>query len=169
MSWGHLRGAGNMFLEPRQKRDEVGAHYISNCTLPSCSRPLVQTASKLKRPCPARRRSNAGLTLCHCRRRWPNVKPALAQSWLVRWVGRSWIGRVNKAGCFVWPDCRPRLWPNVGLMLAQRLRRWVNINPTLDHRPLFAGLTRGQGVSLVTNTSQMGSLWLLSNREVYWN
>ena len=30
--------------------------------------------------------------------------------------------------------------PNVGLMLARRLRRRTNINPTLDEGLLFAGL-----------------------------
>ena len=31
-------------------------------------------------------------------------------------------------------------WSNVDLMLAQRLRRWPNINPTLDECILFTGL-----------------------------
>ena len=30
-------------------------------------------------------------------------------------------------------------WPNVGLMLAYRLRRWPNNNPTLGQRFVFAG------------------------------
>ena len=30
-------------------------------------------------------------------------------------------------------------WANVGLMLTQRRRRWVNIKPTLAKRILFAG------------------------------
>ena len=31
-------------------------------------------------------------------------------------------------------------WPNVGLMLVQRLRRWANINPTLGERLVSASL-----------------------------
>ena len=30
-------------------------------------------------------------------------------------------------------------WPNVGLILDQRRRRWANISPTLGQRPVFAG------------------------------
>ena len=30
--------------------------------------------------------------------------------------------------------------PNVGLLLAHRLRRWPNINPTLGERLVFAGI-----------------------------
>ena len=32
-----------------------------------------------------------------------------------------------------------RRWPNVGLMLARRRRRWANLSPTLDQRLEFAG------------------------------
>ena len=32
-----------------------------------------------------------------------------------------------------------RRWPNAGLMLAQRRRRWANISPTLGQRLVFAG------------------------------
>ena len=31
-------------------------------------------------------------------------------------------------------------WPNAGLMLVHRLRRWPNINPALGQRLLFAGM-----------------------------
>ena len=31
-------------------------------------------------------------------------------------------------------------WPNAGLMLAHRLRRWANINPALGQRVVFAGV-----------------------------
>ena len=41
------------------------------------------------------------------------------------------------------PSCRPpanmKRWPNVGLLLAQRRRRWTNSKPALDQRLLFAG------------------------------
>ena len=33
-----------------------------------------------------------------------------------------------------------RLWPNVGIMLAHRLRRWSNIMPTVGQRLVFAGI-----------------------------
>ena len=36
-------------------------------------------------------------------------------------------------------------WANAGLMLAHRLRRWPNINPSLAQRVLFAGMERGRG------------------------
>ena len=31
-------------------------------------------------------------------------------------------------------------WPNVGLLLDQRRRRWANNNPTLVQRFMFTGL-----------------------------
>ena len=31
-------------------------------------------------------------------------------------------------------------WPNAGLMLAQRRRRWANISPALGQRVVFAGI-----------------------------
>ena len=34
-----------------------------------------------------------------------------------------------------------RRWPNVGLMLAQRRRRWANIKPTLGERMMFVEYT----------------------------
>ena len=42
------------------------------------------------------------------------------------------------------PEIRPcptntRRWPNVGLMLVQRRRRWANMKPTLGRRHVFAG------------------------------
>ena len=33
-----------------------------------------------------------------------------------------------------------RRWPNVGLLLGQRRRRWANSKPTLGQRLMFAGL-----------------------------
>ena len=33
-----------------------------------------------------------------------------------------------------------RYWPNVGLLLSQRRKRWVNSNPTLDQRFMRAGM-----------------------------
>ena len=30
-------------------------------------------------------------------------------------------------------------WPDAGLMLAHRLRRWPNINPALGERLVFGG------------------------------
>ena len=33
-----------------------------------------------------------------------------------------------------------RRWPNVGLLLAHRLRRWPNSKPALDQRLVFAGM-----------------------------
>ena len=33
-----------------------------------------------------------------------------------------------------------RCWPNVGLLLGKRRIRWANSKPTLDQRPIFAGL-----------------------------
>ena len=33
-----------------------------------------------------------------------------------------------------------RRWPNVGLLLAHRQRRWTSSKPTLGQRILFAGL-----------------------------
>ena len=33
-----------------------------------------------------------------------------------------------------------RRWPNVGLPLAHRLRRWLNSKPTLGQRLMFAGI-----------------------------
>ena len=33
-----------------------------------------------------------------------------------------------------------RHWPNVGLLLGQRRRRWANSNPTLGQRLMFAGI-----------------------------
>ena len=35
------------------------------------------------------------------------------------------------------------VWPNVGLMLAKRFRRWPNISPTLGRRIVFAGVGGG--------------------------
>ena len=32
-----------------------------------------------------------------------------------------------------------RRWPNVGLLLCQRRRRWLNSEPTLGQRFMFAG------------------------------
>ena len=34
-----------------------------------------------------------------------------------------------------------RRWPNVGLLLAHRLRRWPNSKPTLGQRLMLAGIT----------------------------
>ena len=49
--------------------------------------------------------------------------------------------------CFATVDQRSRLyptntrrWPNGGLMLGQRRRRWANISPTLGQRFVFAGI-----------------------------
>ena len=37
-------------------------------------------------------------------------------------------------------------WPNVGLLLGQRRRRWVNSKPTLGQRLMFAGVWLSLGV-----------------------
>ena len=49
-----------------------------------------------------------------------------------------------KCVCASRTRCRPNpantiLSPNAGVMLAHRLRRWVNINPALGERIVFAG------------------------------
>ena len=38
-----------------------------------------------------------------------------------------------------WGDKGMRCWANVGLMLAQRRRRWANIKPASAQRLVFAG------------------------------
>ena len=37
------------------------------------------------------------------------------------------------------PPANTTRWPNAGLMLAHRLRRWANIKPALGQRVVFAG------------------------------
>ena len=46
--------------------------------------------------------------------------------YLIGHYGQSWSSR--------------RYWPNRGIMLAQQLRRWANINPSLCQRLAFAGM-----------------------------
>ena len=41
-----------------------------------------------------------------------------------------------------------RCWPNVGLPLGQRRRRWANSKPALDQRLMFAGLASVHKVTL---------------------
>ena len=38
-----------------------------------------------------------------------------------------------------WDQENTKLWPNIGLMLGHRRRRWPNINPALGQSFLFAG------------------------------
>ena len=73
---------------------------------------------------------------------WANVSdvvPALSQR--LRWsVIRASMCEVS--GLISIHICREAdtsRSPNVGLMLAQRLRRWANINPTLGQRLVFSG------------------------------
>ena len=37
--------------------------------------------------------------------------------------------------------------PSVGLMLDQRMRRWLNIDPTLAKGVVFAGMPAGYGIA----------------------
>ena len=37
--------------------------------------------------------------------------------------------------------------PNIGVMLAQRLRRWPNNKPTLNERPWFAGMWCSESIT----------------------
>ena len=48
----------------------------------------------------------------------------------------------RKSGAYVLSPCptNTRRWPNVRLLLVQRLRLWTNITPTLGRRFLFTGI-----------------------------
>ena len=66
------------------------------------------------------RSPNDGLPLVHLLWRWTNVNPASGERLM---FAVSWQGECTPANT--------RHWTNVGLMLAHRLRRRPNINPTL--------------------------------------
>ena len=53
-----------------------------------------------------------------------------------------------------------RRWPNVGLMLGQRRRRWASISPTVGQRIVFAGLSNND-ISVVTKCTvhKNGRTW----------
>ena len=56
-------------------------------------------------------------------------------------------------------------WPNVGVLLAHRLRRWVNSKPTLTQRLMFAGKVRK-----CSHTSPRSAMGKLSHGQIiYFN
>ena len=84
-------------------------------------------------------------------RRWPSIKPALVQRlvfaasqsvlWVFCAVSLSPI-HFSPALSYRWSNtCH---WPNAGLMLALRLRRWANISPVLGY-PVVLGATLNVG------------------------
>ena len=70
------------------------------------------------------------------RRRWPGIETTLLE--------------IPRGGpCFAmdywrwplggWPPSKQRRWPNVGLIVGERLRRWPNNDPILGQRLVSAG------------------------------
>ena len=63
----------------------------------------------------------------------------------LQYVIRLKNGSLNPGSAISWesrltfPQANTSHWPNVGLMLVQRRRRWTNINPTLGQYLVFAG------------------------------
>ena len=95
-------------------------------------------------------------TFTHCRVKVGPPSPTLAQRWVdigLMLLGRMLVSCAEKkqsgekdtegggGGVSALP-ANTRRQPNVGLMLAHRLRRWPNINSTLGQRVVFAGLER---------------------------
>ena len=79
-----------------------------------------------------------------CRQRWAQIAlPLSAQSVeSVLWVSLPVISLRRFLSC---RRSNTRRWPNAGLMLAHRLRRWSNISPVLGYRVVFgATLNVGQ-------------------------
>ena len=62
----------------------------------------------------------------HCRRQWPNIKPALAQSLVSAWV----------------PTAVAQQTGVVGLMLAHFPRRWPSFRPTMGLKIALSGVAK---------------------------
>ena len=69
--------------------------------------------------------------------RWPSNNQTLGQR---KWFGPALYKWYTNVLCLL-GQCptHTKHWTNVGLMLAQRLRRWPNIKPTLVYWLMFAG------------------------------
>ena len=94
------------------------------------------------------------LMLGQRRRRWANIKISLFQlvvfagimwwQWVMCWALAQQWPSIGWMCCVSWLQCpvtaNTRHWTNVGLMLTQRLRRWVYIKPTLGQRLAFSGI-----------------------------
>ena len=86
---------------------------------------------------------------------WPtvcDVCPALAQlaaQFLNCDAGQTLSQHCINVSCFLGrPKYHPAItgrWPNAGLMLGQRRRRWLSINPALGQRLMFYGLLKQMG------------------------
>ena len=75
-------------------------------------------------------------------RRWLNMNPILGQC-IVLWAWKANTEVIIRLILWNINSEETRRPPNVGFMLAQRLRRWASIKPTLDGRLLSVGCTRG--------------------------
>ena len=65
----------------------------------------------------------------HHLRRWPNIRPTLAECVV---LNHDTAKRDYPANI--------RHWANAGLLVGQRRRRWANSKPTLAQRLMFAGI-----------------------------
>ena len=80
---------------------------------------------------------SAGSMLGQCHAWWPAIAPELVKDVTSVWSSRpdfSYDLFSNPA-----EGANTSLWNHVALMLAQRLRRWANINPTLVQRLVISG------------------------------
>ena len=46
-------------------------------------------------------------------------------------------------------------WPNVGLLLGQRRRRWPNCKPALDERLMFVGIINAVHIIIIQSTTKI--------------
>ena len=61
-------------------------------------------------------------------------------------------------------------WPNAGLMLAQRSRRWANINPALGQRLMFAAdPATGLPAALVIDTPAWRARQIIRQAPTPWD
>ena len=92
------------------------------------------------------------LMLGQCQIRWTSIKPAMGQCFVFSHVSRklvgaktlylimtlAWVALLSHASrdrdSALYSQANTTRWPNVGLMLGQRRRRWANISPTVGQR-----------------------------------
>ena len=63
---------------------------------------------------------------------------------------------LNQCVSSIFFHANTKRWPNVGLMLAHRLRRWPNLSPTLGQRVVLAGLLSSG------NAAHLGNIFIIT-------
>ena len=103
-------------------------------------------------PTNTRRWPTAALMLVHRLRRWPNIKTTMSWYIISALVKQGpYRGVYRISGCITE---NTRRWPNAGLILGQRRRRWLSIKSALGQCLVFVGyrsipVTRDVGPVLV--------------------